>query len=77
MKSFLYIDADTNLEFENISKAFRYVHSKGLTSYIVLTKYPHSQTVSVYNPFLVSDWPVEYLKSESEALKYIGSFLVA
>lgn len=74
MKSKLFVESDTCLEFSSGSKAIIFAAKKGMTSFIILTFYPDSDIVKVFNPMLVNN-PVEYLENEATALKYVGSFL--
>lgn len=80
----LFIAADTALVFSSRAKAFIHVDNKELKSWMLLTTGYKNGRASVYNPLVRSkldliegtnDGCVEYFNSESDALKYIGSFL--
>lgn len=77
MQCYLFTDADTRLTFKNRAQAFVYADKHSIPS-MVLTVYTtvgSSLKCSVYNPFLKIENCIEYFESESDALKYIGSFL--
>ena len=91
MKHKLFIDSDTALEFKSRAKAFIYVDKNQLKSWMLLSVLDDAEIkdisdnsnddvrihqASVFNPFIVdTDKCVEWFKTESDALKYIGSFL--
>jgi len=76
MTTKLFIDSDTALNFKSRAQAFIYAEKNGIPS-MVLTQYPVDSGLkfSVFNPYIKSESCIEYFNTESEALKYIGSFL--
>lgn len=71
----LFIDSDTYIEFNSRTEAIVYAEKHAVPKYILMTVYPMSQTICIFNPFLTENF-TEYFDTESEALKYIGSFFV-